>query len=80
MLEALRASRDDDLQRVGRQVFKHEHKAELTKDATGRTTPNRFFLPGYRGNLLGYMKLQDDMADSVEDLCRYLPAAGVTGT
>ncbi len=40
----------------------------MIKDDIRQTIPKRFFLPVYRGDLLGYVKLQDDMADSVEDV------------
>ena len=49
-------------------MFKAEHQADLIKGDIRRTIPKRFFLPVYRGDLLGYVKLQDDMADSVEDI------------
>jgi len=68
MFEAVRARDYDALQGLARKVFKAEHEADLIKADIRRTIPNRFFLPVYRGDLLGYVKLQDDMADSVEDL------------
>lgn len=68
MLEALRDGRYEDLQELAKKVFKMEHEADKIKDDIRRTVPKRFFLPVYRGDLLGYLKLQDDMADSVEDI------------
>jgi len=68
MFEAVRDGCPDELDAVAKKVFKAEHEADLIKDDIRRTIPKRFFLPVYRGDLLGYVKLQDDMADSVEDL------------
>ncbi|MBN2562932.1 MAG: TIGR00153 family protein [Phycisphaerae bacterium] len=68
MFEAARDGNYDGLQRLIQQVFKREHEADIIKDDIRRTIPRSFFLPVYRGDLLGYLKLQDDMADEVEDL------------
>ena len=68
MFEAVRDVQFDALQDLAKKVFKAEHRADLIKDDIRGTIPKRFFLPVYRGDLLGYVKLQDDMADSVEDL------------
>ncbi len=64
-------SRDRDyggLNEMVRAVFKQEHQADIIKDEIRQTIPKSFFLPVYRGDLLGYLALQDDMADSVEDI------------
>ena len=68
MFEAVRDRRYDALQELAKKTFKTEHQADIIKDDIRRTIPKRFFLPVYRGDLLGYVKLQDDMADSVEDV------------
>ncbi|MCH9002811.1 MAG: TIGR00153 family protein [Planctomycetes bacterium] len=68
MFEAVRDVQFDVLQDLAKKVFKAEHRADIIKDDIRGTIPKRFFLPVYRGDLLGYVKLQDDMADSVEDL------------
>lgn len=68
MFEAVRDEKYDDLKDITRKVFKTEHEADIIKDEIRQTIPKRFFLPVYRGDLLGYLKLQDDMADSVEDV------------
>lgn len=68
MFEAVRDGRHDQLLEIARKVFKAEHQADIIKNDIRRTIPKRFFLPVYRGDLLGYIKLQDDMADSVEDI------------
>ena len=68
MFEAVRDAQYDKLQELARKVFKVEHTADMIKDDIRQTIPKRFFLPVYRGDLLGSVKLQDDMADSVEDI------------
>ncbi len=72
MFEAVRNGRYDELDELAKKVFKIEHKADIIKDDIRRIIPKRFFLPVYRGDLLGYLKLQDDMADSVEDIAALL--------
>ena len=68
MFEAVRDRNYDALKALAERVYKVEHQADIIKDDIRQTIPKRFFLPVYRGDLLGYLKLQDDMADSVEDI------------
>jgi len=68
MFEALRDGQHDELQTLAKKIFKVEHEADIIKDDIRQMIPKRFFLPVYRGDLLGYLKLQDDMADAVEDI------------
>ena len=72
MFEAVRDEQHDELKSLAEKVFKAEHKADIIKDDIRQTIPKRFFLPVYRGDLLGYLKLQDDMADAVEDVAALL--------
>jgi predicted phosphate transport protein (TIGR00153 family) len=78
MFEAVRDNRHEDLQAHARAVFKIEHEADIIKDDIRQMIPKRFFLPVYRGDLLGYVKLQDDMADSVEDIAVLLTMKQLT--
>lgn len=78
MFDAVRERNYDQLQELARKVFKAEHKADIIKDEIRQSIPKRFFLPIYRGDLLGYLKLQDDMADSVEDLAVLLTLKKLT--
>ncbi len=78
MFEAVRDTRYDDLHALAKKVFKVEHLADIIKDDIRRTIPKRFFLPVYRGDLLGYLKLQDDMADSAEDIAVLLTIKNLT--
>ncbi|RIK64539.1 MAG: TIGR00153 family protein [Planctomycetota bacterium] len=68
MFEAVRDENDGELDELVKRVFKTEHEADTIKDEIRQVIPRTFFLPVYRGDLLGYLKLQDDMADSVEDI------------
>lgn len=68
MLETVRDGAYDKLATLTEQVFKTEHQADIIKDEIRQVIPRSFFLPVYRGDLLGYLKLQDNMADSVEDI------------
>ena len=72
MFEAVRDGRYDELERLTKDVFKTEHEADIIKDEIRQTIPRTFYLPVFRGDLLGYLKLQDDMADSTEDLAYML--------
>ncbi|MGB2984485.1 MAG: TIGR00153 family protein [Phycisphaerae bacterium] len=78
MFEAVRDRRFDDLEELAKKIFKVEHEADIIKDDIRQTIPKRFFLPVYRGDLLGYVKLQDDMADSVEDIAVLLTIKNLT--
>lgn len=68
MFEAVRDGAADRLDQLVNRVFKTEHQADEIKHEIRQVIPRSFFLPVYRGDLLGYLKLQDDLADSVEDL------------
>ena len=68
MFERLRDRDFEGLEAITRDVFKFEHEADQIKTEIRQKIPKTFFLPVYRGDLLGYLKLQDDMADSVEDI------------
>lgn len=72
LFEAVRDANYDELDALAKRIFKLEHDADLIKDEIRQTIPKRFFLPVYRGDLLGYLKGQDDMADSVEDIAALL--------
>ncbi|MCA9255363.1 MAG: TIGR00153 family protein [Phycisphaerales bacterium] len=70
-----KAVRDEDyatLEQLAQTVFKTEHAADLIKDEIRQEIPRSFFLPVYRGDLLGYLKLQDDVADAVENIAYLL--------
>ena len=68
MFEAVGKGNFDELRTVCEKAFKIEHEADEIKTEIRRRIPKSFYLPIYRGDLLAYLKLQDDMADSVEDV------------
>ena len=68
MFEAVRDGDYDGLETLAKKIFKLEHEADEIKDDIRRQIPRTFYLPIYRGDLLAYLKLQDDIADSVEDI------------
>jgi predicted phosphate transport protein (TIGR00153 family) len=78
MFEAVCDGRHEELHSLAKRAFKLEHQADLVKDEIRQTIPKRFFLPVYRGDLLGYLKGQDDMADSVEDVAALLSMKRLT--
>ena len=68
MFERVRNDDREGLEALAKIIFKIEHQADIIKDEIRQTIPKSFFLPVYRGDLLGYLAVQDNMADSVEDL------------
>ena len=68
MFELVRNGDYPGLAAVAKTIFKVEHEADLIKDEIRQSIPKRFYLPVYRGDLLGYLSLQDSVADSVEDI------------
>lgn len=68
MFEAVLKQDYDHLKKITEQVFKLEHEADQVKTEIRRRIPKTFYLPIYRGDLLAYLKLQDDVADSAEDI------------
>jgi uncharacterized protein len=68
MFRRVQARDFEGLRAITQQVFKLEHQADQIKNEIRRRIPKSFYLPIYRGDLLAYLKLQDDMADSVEDV------------
>ena len=68
MFEALKDGDYAKLESLADDVFKREHQADIIKNDIRQIIPRTFFLPVFRGDLLGYLKLQDDIADEAEDL------------
>lgn len=68
MFECVRKRDFEGLQRITSQVYKLEHEADTIKNEIRRRIPKNFFLPIYRGDLLAFLKMQDDIPDGVEDL------------
>jgi predicted phosphate transport protein (TIGR00153 family) len=68
MFEHIRDGDHERLSALAGQVFKAEHEADIIKDDIRRLMPKMFALPVFRGDLLTLLKLQDDIADAVEDV------------
>ena len=68
MFKALQQGDFERLESLAGEVFKLEHQADVIKNEIRQSIPRTFFLPVFRGDLLAYLKLQDDIADEAEDL------------
>lgn len=68
MFECVRAGDYDKLQQLASEVFKAEYAADKIKTEIRQTIPKAFALPVFRGDLLAFVHVQDDMADTAEDL------------
>ena len=78
MFECVLNGDHESLSRLTERVFKTEHQADRIKDEIRRRIPRSFSLPIFRGDLLAYLKLQDTIADSVEDLAVMLTLKRLT--
>ena len=68
MFECVRAGDYDRLKQLTEEVFRAEHEADKVKTEIRRTIPKVFALPVYRGDLLAFVHVQDELADIAEDL------------
>ncbi len=62
---------DDDYERIKEladEIFKAEHEADLVKREIRMRLPKSMFLPVARGDILRFLKEQDSIADSAEDV------------
>jgi len=67
----MRAFVDEDFAKVTeitKQIFKAEHEADLMKKEIRINLPKGIFLPVARGDILRFLKEQDNIADATEDL------------
>lgn len=77
MFACVQAGDYEQLQALAQQVFRSEHDADRIKRRIRDTIPTAFTLPVYRGDLLAYLHIQDDIADSVEDVAVLLTIKNV---
>ena len=68
MFQRVQAKDWEGLEKITHQVFKDEHEADKIKTEIRRTIPKMFSLPVFRGDLLAFVHVQDDLADTAEDL------------
>ncbi|MFQ5804816.1 MAG: TIGR00153 family protein [Phycisphaerae bacterium] len=78
MFECVRAGEHDKLKQLTEDVFKAEHEADKVKAEIRRTIPKAFSLPVFRGDLLAFVHVQDDLADTAEDLAVQLTIKRLT--
>lgn len=65
------ASIDKNYEKVDyyvKEISKYEHKADIIKTEIRNNLPKGIFLPVHREELQDYLKLQDAIADTVEDI------------
>jgi len=68
LMDAFLNEEDKKVENFARKIFKAEHEADLVKKELRNHLPKSIFLPVARGDLLRFLKEQDNIADSAEDL------------
>jgi predicted phosphate transport protein (TIGR00153 family) len=63
---------EEKVRDVARKIFKAEHDADMVKKDIRSSLPKSIFLPVARGDILRFLKEQDNIADSAEDLAALL--------
>ena len=68
LVEAFLDERHDDVERIYERISKLEHKADVIKREIRNHLPKSLFLPVDRGDMLKFLKEQDAIADTAEDI------------
>ncbi len=68
LMESFIDGEQEKVEKYAKQIFKAEHKADLVKKEIRSRLPKSIFLPVSRGDILRFLKEQDSIADSAEDL------------
>lgn len=68
LMDAFLNEEDKKMEDFAKKIFKAEHEADLVKKELRNQLPKSIFLPVARGDLLRFLKEQDNIADSAEDL------------
>jgi predicted phosphate transport protein (TIGR00153 family) len=68
LMDAFIKGEDKEVKEVASKIFKAEHDADMVKKDIRNNLPKSIFLPVARGDLLSFLKEQDNIADSAEDL------------
>ena len=68
LMESFIDGDQDKVEKYAKKIFKAEHQADLVKKEIRNRLPRSVFLPVARGDLLRFLKEQDGIADSAEDL------------
>jgi len=68
MFDSLIDGNHTGIEEHAQRIFRLEHEADVIKNEIRDQMPRAFSLPIFRGDLLAYLKLQDALADTVEDI------------
>lgn len=68
LMDALLADDYNEVEAVAQKIFKAEHESDLVKKEIRNNLPKGIFLPVNRDDMLNYLREQDKIADSAEDL------------
>jgi predicted phosphate transport protein (TIGR00153 family) len=68
LMDAFLNGEEKKLKEMAAKIFKAEHDADMVKKDIRNNLPKSIFLPVARGDLLSFLKEQDSIADSAEDL------------
>jgi predicted phosphate transport protein (TIGR00153 family) len=72
LIDALLEGEEEKVKDVAKKIFKAEHDADLVKKDIRNNLPKTIFMPVARGDILRFLKEQDHIADSAEDLAALL--------
>jgi len=68
LMDAVLQGETKKVKEIAKKIFKAEHYADMVKKDIRGHLPKSIFLPVARGDLLRFLKEQDNIADSAEDL------------
>lgn len=72
LMDAFLKGEQEKVKDVARKIFKAEHDADIVKKEIRSRLPKSILLPVARGDILRFLKEQDNIADSAEDLAALL--------
>ncbi len=72
LMDAFLKGEQEKIKDVAKKIFKAEHDADMVKKEIRSNLPKGIFLPVARGDILRFLKEQDNIADSAEDLAALL--------
>jgi predicted phosphate transport protein (TIGR00153 family) len=72
LMDAFIKGEEEKVKDVARKIFKAEHEADMVKKEIRSRLPKSILLPVARGDILRFLKEQDNIADSAEDLAALL--------
>ncbi len=72
LMDAFLKGEEEKVKDVAKKIFKAEHDADIVKKDIRSNLPKSIFLPVARGDILRFLKEQDHIADSAEDLAALL--------